>query len=81
MTKKVRKDLLDLIMIWGLPPTVAPEDPVAAAAGGEGEYDWEGWYGSSCFTPALKKLGAQDLTLVLKVGRAVVHQTRKLPSR
>lgn len=73
VTKKVRKDLLDLIMIWGLPPAPGAEDAAtqpAPTAAGEGDFDWDSWSGASGLTPALRKVHQQqELTLVLRVRR------------
>lgn len=80
VSKKARRELLNLVLTWGPPDTTgdggaassgaAGSDPsataVAMAAAGA-DYDWDAWSGAGGLTGALQKMSTAELTVMLRV--------------
>lgn len=80
MTKKARRELLNLVNTWGPPDATgdaaiasaatAGSDPAAAAvamAAAGADYDWDAWSGAGGLTGPLHKMSKAELTVMLRV--------------
>lgn len=89
VTKKARRELLNLVQTWGLPDATGNAAPAAGAAAGAdpaaaavamaaagADYDWESWSGAAGLTGPLQKMNPAELTVMLRVRACYVNTSQ-----